>query len=152
VLQMRLGHHFDDVIETILMNMMPKLQSKNYEGMELIRPLYKIKEEGIIAWKSYNELAFIQCACHFTESCAILNNAGGGQKREEMKDLIRQLRKTSGLIDLNIYRSVQNVNIENIIEYRDSEGRHNFLEDYDAQVCNESEQNKTSEKETEKSC
>ena len=154
-----LGHHFDDVIETILMNMMysgsietmmPKLPSKNYDGMELIRPLYKVKEEDIIAWKDYNELAFIQCACRFTESCAILNNAGGGQKRKEMKDLISQLRKTSELIDLNIYRSVQNVNIENIIAYRDSEGRHHFLEDYEGQAGNISEQNGTSEKETKK--
>ena len=116
----------------------------------MIRPLYKVKEEDIIAWKDYNELAFIQCACRFTESCAILNPAGGGRKREEMKNLISQLRKTSELIDLNIYRSVQNVNIENIISYRDSEGRHHFLEDYDGQAGNISEQNEASEKETKK--
>lgn len=93
-----LGHHFDDVIETILMGMlygaqvqtmMPKLHSKNFEGMELIRPLYMVKEADIIAWKEYHDLQFIQCACRFTENCTMCDNGGGGSKRQEIKMLIK---------------------------------------------------------------
>ena len=134
-----LGHHFDDVIETTLMGMfysgkvetmMPKLHSRNFEGMELIRPLYMVKENDIKAWRDYNQLHFIQCACRFTEHCSV---CGGehGSKRDEMKQLIAELRKTSDLIDMNIFRSVHNVNLNTIIGYHDNEGKYNFLDDYD---------------------
>lgn len=134
-----LGHHFDDVIETILMNlfyggtietMMPKLRSKNFDGLELIRPLYQIKEADIIAWRDYHELTFLQCACRFTEMYDNQPSDIGGFKRKEMKALIGQLREKSTLIDANIFQSVQSVNIEKIIAYRDGEGRHHFLESY----------------------
>lgn len=134
-----LGHHFDDVIETILMSMlygaeirtmMPKLHSTNFEGMELIRPLYLVKEADIIAWARYNSLQFIQCACHFTESLA-QNGDNGDSKRQEMKALIKQFRKTNPNIDMNIFRSIHNVNLETIIGYRKGEETHSFLDDYD---------------------
>ena len=134
-----LGHHFDDVIETILMNMfyggtietmMPKLHSRNFEGMELIRPLYHVKEADIIAWKDYHQLTFLQCACRFTEMYENQPSDLGGFKRKEVKALIGQLRETSPLIDANIFQSVQSVNLEKIISYRDGEGRHHFLEKY----------------------
>lgn len=133
-----LGHHFDDVIETILMNlfyggtietMMPKLRSKNFDGLELIRPLYQIKEADIIAWRDYHELTFLQCACRFTEMYDNQPSDIGGFKRKEMKALIER-REKSPLIDANIFQSVQSVNIEKIIAYRDGEGRHHFLESY----------------------
>lgn len=135
-----LGHHFDDVIETILMGMMygakietmmPKLHSKNFEGMELIRPMYKIKEADIIAWKEHNELQFIQCACRFTENCTMCDNGGGGSKREEMKRLIKKLRQTSDVIDMNIFKSVHDVNLKTLIGYHNEEMKYNFLDDYD---------------------
>ncbi len=135
-----LGHHLDDVIETILMSMlygaeiktmMPKLHSTNYAGMELIRPLYLVREADILAWKRYNDLQFIQCACRFTENCAHDDN-GGGSKRQEMKILLKKLRQVNSHIDMNIFRSVHNVNLETIIGYRDSAGSHSFLDDYDA--------------------
>ncbi|MCD8156862.1 MAG: tRNA 2-thiocytidine biosynthesis protein TtcA [Clostridiales bacterium] len=134
-----LGHHFDDVIETILMGMfyggkvetmMPKLHSKNFEGMELIRPMYLIREEDIRAWCGYNGLRFIQCACRFTESCA----SGDGvqnSKREEMKELITQLRGKSEFIEMNIFRSVENVNLKTIIGYHKDGEKYCFLDDYD---------------------
>ena len=134
-----LGHHFDDVIETILMNMfyggtietmMPKLHSRNFEGMELIRPLYHVKEADIIAWKDYHQLTFLQCACRFTEMYENQPSDLGGFKRKEVKALIGQLRETSPLIDANIFQSVQSVNLEKIISYRDGEGRHHLLEKY----------------------
>lgn len=134
-----LGHHFDDVIETTLMsmlysgqfkNMMPKLHSTNYEGMELIRPLYMVKEADIIAWKNYNELQFIQCACRFTENC-VLGDNGGGSKRVEMKALIKKFRKTSDIIDMNIFRSIHNVSLDTVIEYHQGKETHNFLEWYE---------------------
>jgi tRNA(Ile)-lysidine synthase TilS/MesJ len=134
-----LGHHFDDVIETILMSMlygaeirtmMPKLHSTNYKGMELIRPMYMVKEADIIAWKRYNELQFIQCACRFTENCVIGDN-GGGSKREEMKVLIKKFRQTNSNIEMNIFKSVHNVNLETLIGYRDGEIQHKFLDEYD---------------------
>lgn len=134
-----LGHHFDDVIETILMGMlysgkietmMPKLHSQHFEGMELIRPLYLVKEADIKAWRDYNRLDFIQCACRFTENCAA---CGGekGSKRDEMKGLIEQFRKTSSFIESNIFRSVQNVNLNLVIGYKDDEGMHSFLDHYE---------------------
>jgi tRNA(Ile)-lysidine synthase TilS/MesJ/rhodanese-related sulfurtransferase len=134
-----LGHHFDDVIETILMgmlwggqiqSMMPKLHSTNFEGMELIRPLYLIREESIIAWRDYNELHFIQCACRFTESCASCGGTEKGSKRAEVKELIKELKKTNPVVEKNIFRSVENVQLNTIIEYKDREGRHNFLDNY----------------------
>lgn len=134
-----LGHHFDDVIETILMSMlyaaeirtmMPKLHSKNFPGMELIRPMYKVHEADIIAWKRYNDLQFIQCACRFTENC-VLGDNGGGSKRQEMKALIKKFRQTNPNIDANIFRSIHNVNLETVIGYREGKIRHSFLENYD---------------------
>ncbi|MFA9466963.1 MAG: ATP-binding protein, partial [Velocimicrobium sp.] len=134
-----LGHHFDDVIETILMGMMysgkvetmmPKLHSKNFEGMELIRPLYLIKEQAIKSWRDYNKLNFIQCACRFTESCASCGG-GKGSKRDEMKALVNQLRATSDVIEMNIFNSVKNINLHKVIGYRDDGMEYNFLDDYD---------------------
>jgi tRNA(Ile)-lysidine synthase TilS/MesJ len=134
-----LGHHFDDVIETILMSMlyaaeiktmMPKLHSSNFEGMELIRPLYKVHEEDILAWKRYNDLQFIQCACRFTENC-VLGDNGGGSKRQEMKALVKKFRQTNPNIDMNIFKSIHNVNLETVIGYRAGNERHSFLDNYD---------------------
>lgn len=134
-----LGHHFDDVIETILMSMlyngqfrtmMPKLHSTNFSGMELIRPMYLIKEEDIIRWKNHHELRFLQCACRFTENCMLGDN-GGGSKREEMKVLIKKFRQTSKIIDKNIFRSVHNVNLNTIIGFEKDHEKHSFLDDYD---------------------
>lgn len=135
-----LGHHFDDTIETVLMGMfygsqfqtmMPKLHSKNYDDMELIRPMYLVKEEDIISWKEYNKLHFIQCACRFTENCTMCDNGGGGSKRQEMKVLIKKLRKSNPNIDMNIFRSTHNVNLNTIIGYHDDKSTYNFLDDYE---------------------
>lgn len=132
-----LGHHFDDVIETVLMSMlyaaeiktmMPKLKSTNHEGMELIRPMYKIREEDIISWKRYNNLQFIQCACRVTERT---HNEEIGSKRQEMKMLIRKLTQINPNIDTNIFRSIHNINLDTIIGYRKGNVHHNFLDDYD---------------------
>lgn len=134
-----LGHHFDDMIETILMGMfysgkietmMPKLHSQNFEGMELIRPLYMIKEADIIAWSNYNGLRFIQCACRFTELCAD-QHSEMRSKRDEMKDLVAHFRKESDLIDKNIFRSVHDINLNTVIGYHKDEMIYNFLDDYD---------------------
>ena len=135
-----LGHHFDDVIETILMGMlygaqvqtmMPKLHSTNFPGMELIRPLYLVREEDIIHWMNYNDLHFIQCACRFTESCASCGGTEKGSKRAEIKDLIRELRKKNPYIEKNIFRSVENVNLNTVIGYKKDGVRHHFLDEYD---------------------
>ncbi|MDD2978392.1 MAG: ATP-binding protein [Hespellia sp.] len=135
-----LGHHFDDVIETILMGMlyggqiqtmMPKLHSTNFEGMELIRPLYLIREEEIIHWMNYNELHFIQCACRFTENCASCGGTEKGSKRAEIKELICELSKRSSFIEKNIFRSVENVNLSTVIAYKKDGVKHHFLDDYD---------------------
>ena len=135
-----LGHHFDDVIETTLLGMfyasklegmMPKLHSQNYEGMELIRPMYCIREEDIIAWKNYNDLEFIQCACRFTENCTICDNGGGGSKRQEVKQLLRKLRKDNPDIEKSIFNAIHKVNIETFPGYK-KDGRYiSFLEDYE---------------------
>ena len=134
-----LGHHFDDVIETILMGMlysgkietmMPKLHSQNFDGMELIRPLYMVKEEDIKAWRDYNKLHFIQCACRFTEHCTMCDNGGGGSKREEMKKLIKQLRSVYDKVDMNIYNSTKNVNLNTIISYIQDGDVHHFMDKY----------------------
>lgn len=142
-----LGHHFDDVIETILMSMlygaevktmMPKLHSTNYSGMELIRPMYMVKEGDILAWRRYNDLSFIQCACRFTENC-VLGDNGGGSKRQEMKELVKKFRRINPNIDKNIFRSVHNVNLETIIGYRRGDEHHSFLDDYDSHSGEENE-------------
>ena len=135
-----LGHHFDDVIETILMGMfygaqtqtmMPKLHSTFHKGMELIRPLYYVKEADIISWKNKNNLEFINCACRLTEKCSISNENEGGSKRDEMKRLIKQLRNTYKNIDMNIMRSMENVNLDTVISYiKDGKPRH-FLDEYE---------------------
>ena len=145
-----LGHHFDDVIETILMGilyggqintMMPKLHSTNFQGMELIRPLYYVKEEDILAWKDYNGLHFLQCACRFTERIAKKQAARGmageaadivhTSKRQEMKELIRSLRKTSPFIDANIMKSVENINLDACLGYVKDGVRRHFMDEYD---------------------
>jgi tRNA(Ile)-lysidine synthase TilS/MesJ len=132
-----LGHHFDDVIETLLLSMfygaefkgmMPKLRSANFGGMELIRPMYMVREADILKWKTYHALDFIQCACRFTENCALSD--GGVSKRQEMKALIKRLRQTSPGIDQNIFNSAQNVNLNTVIAYRDADGKHSFLDTY----------------------
>ncbi|OFV69831.1 tRNA 2-thiocytidine biosynthesis protein TtcA [Acetobacterium wieringae] len=136
-----LGHHYDDVIETILMGMlyggqiqtmMPKLKSSNFENMELIRPMYLIREEAIISWKLHNDLQFIQCACRFTENCMISDNEGGASKRQEMKTLLKKFRQTSPYIESNIFKSVENVNLNTIISYKQEGVKHHFLDDYDS--------------------
>lgn len=135
-----LGHHFDDVIETILMGMlygsqvqtmMPKIHSENYEGMQLIRPMYMIREADIIRWKQYNDLQFIQCACRFTENCTMCDNGGGGSKRQEIKSLLKQLRAVNPAVDMNIFRSVENVNLQTIISYHMGDEYHHFLDRFD---------------------
>ena len=135
-----LGHHYDDVIETILMGMihgaqiqtmMPKLHSTNFEGMELIRPLYLVREADICAWRDYNELHFLQCACHFTDTCTTCHEDGSSSsKRLETKKLIAELKKTNPYIESNIFRSVENVNLDTVIEYKKDGVRHNFLDEY----------------------
>lgn len=133
-----LGHHFDDVIETILMGMlysgkietmMPKLHSQNFEGMELIRPMYLIKEDAVKAWRDYNGLQFIQCACRFTENC-VSCGGGRGSKRDEMKGLIAHFRKESDVIEKNIFKSVHNINLKTVIGYHKDDWTYNFLDDY----------------------
>lgn len=136
-----LGHHFDDVIETILMGMlyggqvqtmMPKLHSTNFEGMELIRPLYLVREADIKHWRDYNDLHFIQCACRFTENCTTCEPDGHSvSKRLEIKNLIAELKKINPQVEKNIFRSVENVNLNTIIAYKNNTGVHNFLDDYD---------------------
>ena len=137
-----LGHHFDNVIETILMGMlysgqtqtmMPKLKSTNFEGMELIRPMYLIREEDIKKWRDYNDLSFIQCACKFTDTCtseACMTSSRTGSKRLETKHIIENLKKINPYVENNIFKSVQNVNLETIIAYKDKNGTHNFLDRY----------------------
>ncbi|WP_414732229.1 tRNA 2-thiocytidine biosynthesis TtcA family protein [Acetobacterium carbinolicum] len=135
-----LGHHYDDVIETILMGMlyggqiqtmMPKLKSSNFENMELIRPMYLIREEAIISWKLHNDLQFIQCACRFTENFMLSDNEGGTSKRQEMKTLLKKFRQTSPYIESNIFKSVENVNLNTIISYKQDKVKHHFLDKYD---------------------
>lgn len=135
-----LGHHYDDVIETILMGMlygaqvqtmMPKLHSTNYEGMELIRPLYLIREADVESWRDYNDLYFLQCACHFTETCATCHTDGTtSSKRLEIKNLIRELKKTNPFVESNIFSSVENVNLSTVIAYKQNGVKHSFLDEY----------------------
>ncbi len=137
-----LGHHYDDVIETILMGMlygaqvqtmMPKLHSTNFEGMELIRPMYYIREDDIIRWRDFNNLHFIQCACHFTDTCSTCREDGTtASKRMEIKQLIKDMKKVNPYVEGNIFKSVYNVSLGTVIEYKDKDGvKHNFLENYD---------------------
>ena len=133
-----LGHHFDDVIETTLLSMfygseiktmMPKLHSDNFEGLELIRPLYLVKESAILAWKNYNELTFINCACRFTENCSIVDD--GTSKRKEMKNLVNNLRKINSNIDSNIFTSMNNINLNCILGTKKDGKYISFLDKYD---------------------
>ena len=139
-----LGHHFDDAIETILMSvlyggqfntMMPKLWSTNFPGMELIRPLYLVKEEAILAWKDFNGLRFLQCACRYTEQIAREKNEEEGvhsSKRQEVKELIRELKKINPYVDTNIFRSAENVNLDACIGYVQKGKRRRFTDEYDS--------------------
>ncbi len=135
-----LGHHFSDVIETTVMamfygsqlqGMMPKLHSTNYEGMELIRPLYCIHEDSIISWKNYNKLEFLQCACRFTENNAHSSDGIGDSKRQEIKVLIRQLKKTNPNIEKSIFNSLHAVHLDTFINYKTKGVYHSFLDNYD---------------------
>ena len=136
-----LGHHYDDVIETILMgmlhgaqiqSMMPKLHSTNFEGMELIRPLYLVREDDIKHWRDYNHLHFLQCACRFTETCSTCSVDGSSaSKRMEIKHLIAKLKETNPYVEGNIFKSVENVNLSTVIAYKENGVKHHFLESYD---------------------
>ena len=135
-----LGHHYDDVIETILMGMvygaqvqtmMPKLHSTNFPGMELIRPMYLIREDDIKHWRDYNKLYFIQCACRFTDTCSIEpGGEGTGSKRMEIKHLIKEMKKTNPFVEANIFKSMENVNIDTVVSYKEKGVKHHFLENY----------------------
>lgn len=136
-----LGHHYDDVIETILMGMlyggqvqtmMPKLYSTNFQGMELIRPMYYIRENDIKHWRDYNNLHFLQCACRFTEACAVSEpEAENMSKRMEIKQLIAQLKEKNPFVEANIFKSVENVNLSTVIAYKEQGERHHFLDSYE---------------------
>ena len=135
-----LGHHYDDVIETILMGMlygaqvqtmMPKLHSTNFEGMELIRPMYLIRENDIKRWRDSNGLNFIRCACKFTDDCMTCNNEETRSKRVEIKELIAELKKKNPEVEQHIFKSVENVNLSTLIAYKDKDGVHHFLDNYD---------------------
>ncbi len=132
-----LGHHFNDVIETTLLGMFygsqlqsmpPKLHSTNFEGMELIRPMYCITESAILAWKRYNDLEFLQCACRFTENC---ENGTGESKRQEIKALITELKKTNLNIEKSIFNSIHSVCLDTMVGYKSKGVEHSFLDDYD---------------------
>ncbi|MCL2362074.1 MAG: tRNA 2-thiocytidine biosynthesis TtcA family protein [Defluviitaleaceae bacterium] len=119
-----LGHHFSDVIETTLMNifynseigtMMPKLTSKNFPEMELIRPMYCVHEEAIIAWARYNDLQFIRCACPLSEACNIFDVSGGGSRRQEVKALLKQLRRDNKDVEMSIFTSLHRVNLDTVL-------------------------------------
>lgn len=136
-----LGHHYDDVIETTLMNMLnsgsfqtmlPKLHSDHYEGMEIIRPLYLIREESILEWKKFNKLTFIQCACRFTENCSICDNGSGGSQRQKTKALIKQLMVTySPMVEKNIFKAGGNVVLDKVLGYKEEGVYHDYLEAYE---------------------
>lgn len=136
-----LGHHYDDVIETILMSMlygaqvqtmMPKLHSNNFAGMELIRPLYLVHEDDIKAWAKFNDLYFIQCACKFTDTCSSESCLTRPRsKRVEVKNLIREMKKTNPFVEQNIFKSVENVSVNALIAYKDENGKHHFLDTYE---------------------
>ena len=143
-----LGHHFSDVIETTLIGMfygaqlqamMPKLHSTNFPGMELIRPMYCVHEEDIIAWRQYNGLEFIQCACRFTENCTVCDNGGGGSKRQEVKTLLRRLRRDNPNIEKSIFKSIHAVCLDTFPGYKTGGEERSFLEDYDQRGHKETE-------------
>ena len=132
-----LGHHFDDVIGTTVMGMFyggqlqampPKLRAKNFSGMELIRPLYMVHEEDIIAWKNTNELSFIQCACRFTENCTMCDNGQGGSKRQEIKQLLKKLKKENPTIEDNIFASIHTLQLDTMVGWKYRGQEHSFLE------------------------
>ena len=136
-----LGHHFSDVVETTVMAMFygsqlqampPKLRSRNFPGMELIRPMYCIHEDDILAWKRYNELEFIQCACRFTENCTMCDNGGGGSKRQEIKTLLRRLRRDNPNIEKSIFNSIHSVCLDTMVGYKSGGIEHTFTEIYNA--------------------
>ena len=143
-----LGHHYDDVIETILMGMlygaqvqtmMPKLHSTNFEGMELIRPLYLVREDDIKAWRDYNDLHFIQCACKFTDTCTTCNNENRS-KRVEIKELIQTLKQVNPYVEGNIFKSVENVNLDTVVAWKQHGEKHHFLDAYDRKnICTEND-------------
>ena len=132
-----LGHHFDDVIGTTVMGMlyggqlqgmMPKLKSKNFPGMELIRPLYMVHEEDIITWKNANELSFIQCACRFTENCTMCDNGQGGSKRQEVKQLLKRLKKDNPSVEDNVFASIHNVQLDTMVAWKYEGKEYSFLD------------------------
>jgi len=134
-----LGHHLSDVVETTLMGMlfgaqyqvmMPKLHSRNFAGMELIRPMYCVTEDAILAWQRYNGLQFIQCACPLSENCNIFDASGGASKRQEVKALLRQLKRDNKNVENSVFQSLQMVNIDTTIGYRLNGQDHSFLEGY----------------------
>ena len=136
-----LGHHFSDVVETTVMAMFygsqlqampPKLRSQNFPGMELIRPLYCIHEDDILAWKRYNNLEFIQCACRFTENCTMCDNGGGGSKRQQIKTLLRRLRLDNPNIEKSIFNSIHSVCLDTMVGYKSGGIEHTFTEIYNA--------------------
>ena len=136
-----LGHHLNDVIETTVMamfygsqlqGMLPKLHSTNFEDMTLIRPMYCIREESILSWKQYNDLEFIQCACRFTENCTTCDNGSGGSKRQEVKELIRRLKRTNPDIEKSIFNSIHSVCLDTMPGYKTEGEKHSFLERYRA--------------------
>ena len=141
-----LGHHFSDVVETTVMAMFygsqlqampPKLRSKNFPGMELIRPMYCIHEDDILAWKRYNELEFIQCACRFTENCTMCDNGGGGSKRQEIKTLLRRLRRDNPNVEKSIFNAIHSVCLDTMVGYKSNGVEHTFTELYNARGAQE---------------
>ena len=135
-----LGHHFNDVIEATVMGMlwggqlqgmMPKLHSKNFPGMELIRPLYRVHEEDIIAWKNAHELSSIQCACRFTENCTMCDNGGGGSKRQEVKQLLKRLNRDGGKVEQNVFNAIHTLQLDTFPGWKKDGEAHSFLETYD---------------------
>ena len=144
-----LGHHFNDVIETTVMGMFygaqlqampPKLHSTNFKGMTLIRPLYCVHEDDILAWKRYNDLEFIQCACRFTENCTLCDNGGGGSKRQEIKTLLRRLKRDNPNIEKSIFRSIHAVSLDTMVGYKTDGAEHSFLERFDRNTRKEAEE------------
>ena len=136
-----LGHHFSDVVETTVMGMFygsqlqampPMLHSTSFPGMTLIRPMYCIREEDILAWKRYNELEFIQCACRFTENCTMCDNGGGGSKRQEVKTLLRRLKRDNPNIENSIFRSIHAVALDTMPGYKSEGVEHSFLKRFNA--------------------
>jgi len=134
-----LGHHFDDVIETTLLSMlygaeiktmMPKLHSDNFPGLELIRPLFLVHQEDIISWKNNADLTFLNCACRFTEGCAT-NPKETDSKRIEVRNLIKELKETNKDVDHNIFKALENVNMNCIIGYHKNKEKHSFLDEYE---------------------